>query len=75
MVVVSGLTNLDGNYSRFPEKALWVAALFASLSNSLRIELSHWARAQEIAERWRAGTHELYSQLNEIDTVQQSTNE
>ena len=29
-----------------------------------RIELTHWARGQEIAERWRVGLHALYDQIN-----------
>jgi hypothetical protein len=56
-------TDLDGNYGRLHEKALRVAALLASLGNEGRIELWHWARAQEIAERWRLYTHRLYDQV------------
>ncbi len=58
-------TDLDGNYSRFPEKALRVAMLLASLENDGLIEMHHWARAQEIAERWRYDLHALYDQVNE----------
>jgi glutamine synthetase adenylyltransferase len=57
--------DLDGNYGRFPEKALRIAALFASLGNSSIIDLNHWARAQQIVERWRRNLHELYNQVNE----------
>jgi hypothetical protein len=64
IVVLSNHPDLDGNYSRFPEKALRISALFASLNNCLNIELSHWAKAQAITERWRSGLHELYSQLS-----------
>ena len=55
--------DLDGNYARFPEKALRIAALFASLDKSESIELKHWAKAQSITERWRIGLHELYQQV------------
>jgi len=55
--------DLDGNYARFPEKALRIAALFASLVQSEFIELKHWAKAQAITERWRIGLHELYQQV------------
>jgi hypothetical protein len=57
-------TDLDGNYSRFAEKALRVAMLLASLENGGKIELRHWARAQQIAERWRRSLHNLYRTLN-----------
>ncbi|CAA9265923.1 MAG: hypothetical protein AVDCRST_MAG93-2409, partial [uncultured Chloroflexia bacterium] len=43
-------TDLDGNYTRLHAKALRVAMLLASLENGGRIELRHWARAQQIAE-------------------------
>jgi hypothetical protein len=56
--------DLDGNYSRFAEKALRIAMLLASLENGGRIEMSHWARAQSIAERWRADLHALYDEVN-----------
>lgn len=56
-------SDLDGNYTRFPEKALRIAALFASFENSESIELKHWVKAQAITERWRIGLHELYQQI------------
>ncbi len=58
------IEDLDGNYSRFSEKALRLAAIFASINNSSRIELAHWARAQAVTERWRAGVHFLHQQVN-----------
>jgi hypothetical protein len=54
----------DTSYARFAEKALRMALLFASFSNSEAVEMKHWARAQEIAERWRANLHETYAQVN-----------
>lgn len=65
IVEQSNQTDFDGNYARFAEKALRIAMLLASLENKGRIEMRHWARAQEIAERWRHGMHALYQQLNE----------
>jgi len=56
-------TDLDGNYIRFPEKAIRIAALFASLSGSDSIEIKHWAKAQEITESWRRYLHEIYNQI------------
>ncbi len=56
--------DFDGNYARFSEKALRIALLFASLEDSRHIEMRHWARAQEITERWRANLHYLYDQVN-----------
>lgn len=58
------LTDLDGNYSRFPEKSLRIAAIFASLSGSDQIEINHWAKAQATTERWRSNLHSLYKQVN-----------
>lgn len=60
-------TDLDGNYTRFAEKALRVAMLLASFGNDGHIEMRHWARGQQIAERWRVGLHALYDQVNEPD--------
>jgi hypothetical protein len=60
-----------GSYARLPIKAIRKAALFASLENNNQIEMRHWAKAQEIAERWRKSLHELYSQVNnsELETT------
>jgi len=55
--------DLDGSYTRFPEKALRVAMLLGSLENNGHITLSHWARGQQIAEQWRANLHNLQDQL------------
>lgn len=64
--------DLDGNYGRLAEKALRVAVLLASLTNSDTIEICHWARAQEIAERWRLYTHRLYDQVTQLDMTPQA---
>ena len=56
--------DLDGNYARFAEKAYRVSLLLASVSGCTQIHINHWARAQEITEKWRAGLHRLYSQVN-----------
>lgn len=63
IITETGTTDLYGNYSRLPEKALRAAMLFASLENNNRIEMAQWARAQEIAERWRQSLHNLYAEL------------
>ena len=64
--IVTGwhMVDLNGNYERLPTKAMRVAALLASFENDGIIEMRHWALAQAIAERWRAGLHELYAQVN-----------
>lgn len=59
--------DLDGNYTRFAEKALRVSMLLASLENGGHIEMRHWARAQQVTEHWRAGLHNLYQQINNGD--------
>ena len=58
------LTDLDGNYGRFPEKALRIATLLASISGTKTINWLHWDRGRRIAERWRSDLHNLYGQLN-----------
>lgn len=64
MIVASTNEDLDGNYGRLPEMALRMAIVMASLSNNNRIELRHWAKAQELAELLRKNLHELYAQIN-----------
>ncbi len=61
-------TDLDGNYARFSEKALRIAMLLASVDNNNVIEMRHWARAQQIAERWRRNLHALIDQLQGTET-------
>lgn len=59
----SEITDLDGNLGRYHIKALRISLLFASLSNSDTITMEHWARAQEITERWRLYTTRGYEQV------------
>lgn len=56
--------DLAGNYARLSEKALRMAVLFADLEGSPKIKYAHWARAQAIAEKFRAGLHQFYLQAN-----------
>jgi hypothetical protein len=63
MLACSQQTDLVGNYARMGEKALRIAMLMASLEGDNRIEMRHWARAQEITERWRANLHHLINTL------------
>lgn len=60
--------DFDGNYARFPEKAIRIALILASLENGGHIDIRHWARAQQITERWRKSLHNLYDQLNQSET-------
>lgn len=57
--------DLNGNYARFPEKALRLSLLFASLAGSEEVRLEHYALAQDIVEEWRACLHSLVEQVNE----------
>ena len=75
IVEQSDRTDFDGNYARFADKAMRIAMLLASLENEGRIQLTHWARGQEIAERYRSGLHVLYSQLNEPEPSRTEENE
>src|SRR2546423_13788663 len=51
--------DLDSCYGRFHSKALRIAMLLASMASKDRIELKHWAYAQEVAEQWRLMLHQL----------------
>lgn len=64
LIGASGNQDLDGNYARFAEKAFRVALLLASVEEATKVEMRHWARAQEITERWRASLHCLIEHLN-----------
>lgn len=59
--------DLHTSYRNLPERALRVAVLLASLEHEgeddRRVESRHWARAQQIAEGWRASVHRLYAKL------------
>lgn len=69
------IEDLDGNYGRFSEKALRIAALFASMSQSPQVKLAHWAKAQAVTERWRAGLHNLHHQINTPHITEEVINE
>lgn len=56
--------DLDGNHTRFAEKAQRIAMLFASLANGDVLDVPQLAAAIQIVERWRAGLYELYSAVN-----------
>jgi hypothetical protein len=62
-----GHDDFDASYQRLSETALRIAVLIASLENDGRIELRHWAKAQELAELLRKNLHELYRQVNRND--------
>jgi hypothetical protein len=51
-------------YGRLPSMALGIAMLIASLENNNVMDMRHWARAQNITERWRASFHVLVDQLS-----------
>lgn len=65
--------DFNGSYVRLAETAMRIAVLLASLSNHNRIELCHWAKAQELAEILRQNLHELYAQINTSDLPQTLT--
>lgn len=75
IVEQSRSTDLDGNYARLAEKALRIAALLASLEGGDLIELRHWARSQQIAERWRADLHHLLAALGEVEPTRSEQQE
>ncbi len=52
--------DLAGNYIRYPDMALRIAVLIASLNNDSEVTLTHWGFGQNIAEEWRENLHRLY---------------
>ncbi len=60
----AGNEDLDGPYARLAEKALRVALLLCSVEGGATVEARHWARGEAVAERWRAGLHAVYEQVN-----------
>jgi hypothetical protein len=61
-------TDLASSYQRLAGMALRISMLLASLEDSKTVEMRYWARAQTIAESWREGLHNLYSQINDGET-------
>jgi len=66
---------LWGNYARLPAQALKIALILAALDwgcgnqQEPRLTLPHYARAQGIAERWRASAHRLLDMLSNRDVA------
>jgi hypothetical protein len=54
---------LNSNYVRLPDMALKIAMLLASLENNGHMDMRHWARGQQITERWRQDLHQLMTQI------------
>lgn len=52
--------DLAGNYIRYPEMALKIATLIASLNNENEISLDAWGFGQNLTEEWRFNLHRLY---------------
>lgn len=75
LVEKSPSADLDGNYARSAEKALRVAMLLASLEGTDQVALRHWARGQQVAERWRSDLHTLVAALAEGDMTRSEQQE
>lgn len=67
MIQQKKFDELSRNYPRFADKALRLAALFASLCGSDSIQMKHWAGARMYMENMRFSLHELYNQVNTSD--------
>lgn len=50
-------------YGRLHEKAMRVAMLLASFADAKAIGMAHWARAQQIVERWRYQLHAVVGNM------------
>ncbi len=71
-IIEQGLpAQFAGNYGRFHMMALRVAMLCASIENNGHIEMRHWAKGQEFAEKARSGLHALWERLNENGYAQE----
>ena len=62
---------MTGVYGRLPVQALKVAMSLVLMDHAMAgakgdpvISAAHWARAQEITEKWRASSHRLLAELN-----------
>jgi hypothetical protein len=64
--------SLRANYGRLHVLALRIAILLASFDNDGRVELRHWARAQQFADNRRRDLHELYAYVNSNTTVSEA---
>lgn len=65
---------LEGSYGRLPTMAWRVALILAALDwaeerGALRVTVAHWARAQQIAESWRASAHRALAALVEDEAA------
>jgi polyhydroxyalkanoate synthesis regulator phasin len=72
LIKSNSLNDLDGNYTRFPEVALRISILFASLGNCPVITLSHWTKAVAITEEFRKSLHNLYVQIGKLKNQNKS---
>ena len=67
--------SLFGSYGRLPTMAWKAAMIMAALDWALngqdapRITAAHWARAQQIAEAWRASAHRALAMLTEDEAA------
>lgn len=70
-LVIQGVVgpDLSACYARYHEKALRIALLLASLSESPRLELRHWVYAQAVVETWRAMLHTLLKTAAESEPI------
>ena len=72
---------LWGNYARLPAQALKIALILAALDWASEkqkdplVTLAHYARAQGIAERWRASAHRLLDTLSSREVVNEYVRE
>jgi hypothetical protein len=62
-----------GNYARLHMLALRIAMLCASLENNGRVEMRHWAKGQEFAEKARSGLHAMYNTFAENSYAQEQS--
>lgn len=64
--------DLRASYGRLPESAIKFALVMAAMENDTnRVEMRHWARAQELIEIARYNLHKMYAQVNTPVQVEQ----
>lgn len=67
--------DLHGCYGRMAEKAMRIAHLLAWMESKGKLDIRHWAAAQDIVERWRNSMHEFYYQTVNVEITVEKKHE
>lgn len=67
--------DLHGCYGRMAEKAMRIAHLLAWMESEGKLDMRHWAAAQNIVEGWRNSMHEFYFQTVDVSVTVEKKHE